>query len=131
MVYAEDIRLAARKQAQSRGCHGFCLGNHVCMLIGTLIGTNMAYKVKMIQMPETVAILNGFGGGASTLVAITVLVQTRDILQVSEAKNVINCNFGTKLGYAGVDNPLYQSEYAHLFLGDAKETIGDLVRQLL
>ncbi|HEX6589925.1 MAG TPA: NAD(P)(+) transhydrogenase (Re/Si-specific) subunit beta [Longimicrobiales bacterium] len=37
--------------------------------IGTVIGLLFAYRVQMTAMPQMVALLNGFGGGASTLVA--------------------------------------------------------------
>ena len=39
------------------------------MLIGTIIGTFFAIRVEMTQMPQLVAMFNGFGGGASALVA--------------------------------------------------------------
>ena len=39
------------------------------MIIGTIIGAFFAIKVDMTQMPQMVAIFNGFGGGASALVA--------------------------------------------------------------
>ena len=39
------------------------------MIIGAIIGAFFAIKVKMTQMPQMVAIFNGFGGGASALVA--------------------------------------------------------------
>lgn len=39
------------------------------IIAGLLIGLRLASRVKMIQMPQLVAILNGFGGGASALVA--------------------------------------------------------------
>ncbi len=39
------------------------------LIIGALIGTVLALKVQMTAMPQLVAIFNGFGGGASTLVA--------------------------------------------------------------
>lgn len=43
------------------------------MAIGAAIGLVLAYRVKMIQMPEMVALLNGLGGAASALIgAITV-----------------------------------------------------------
>ena len=51
------------------------------------------------------------------------------VLKVDEAKNVIICNYDTQPGYAGVDNPLYHLPNSHLMLGDAKETVGNLVRQ--
>jgi len=39
------------------------------LIIGSLIGLVLAKTVKMTAMPEMVALLNGFGGGASALVA--------------------------------------------------------------
>ena len=41
------------------------------IILGGTIGLFFAIKVKMTQMPEMVAIFNGFGGGASTLVALS------------------------------------------------------------
>jgi NAD(P) transhydrogenase subunit beta len=41
----------------------------VTILVGSAIGVYVARKVEMTQMPEMVAIFNGFGGGASVLVA--------------------------------------------------------------
>lgn len=38
------------------------------LMIGTLIGVWLSYRVKMTAMPEMVALLNGFGGLASLLV---------------------------------------------------------------
>ena len=39
------------------------------MIIGSIIGATFAIRVQMTQMPQMVAIFNGFGGGASALVA--------------------------------------------------------------
>jgi NAD(P) transhydrogenase subunit beta len=39
------------------------------IIIGSIIGATFAIKVKMTGMPQMVAIFNGFGGGASALVA--------------------------------------------------------------
>ena len=44
------------------------------ILIGLVIGFMMARKVKMIEMPEMVGLLNGLGGGASALVGIVTLM---------------------------------------------------------
>ena len=53
------------------------------------------------------------------------------ILNVDEAKEVIICNFDLTPGYAGVDNPLYErTEGVYLKLGDAKETLQDLLKEL-
>jgi len=40
-------------------------------LIGSVAGLIMAYKTPMTGMPQMVGMLNGFGGGASTLVALS------------------------------------------------------------
>ncbi len=39
------------------------------LVVGSLIGTVMARRVEMTAMPEMVAVFNGFGGGASAVVA--------------------------------------------------------------
>ena len=39
--------------------------------LGTVLGLISAYKVKMTAMPQMVGIYNGFGGGASLLVAVS------------------------------------------------------------
>jgi NAD(P) transhydrogenase subunit beta len=44
--------------------------------IGSLIGAVAALKVKMTAMPEMVGLFNGFGGGASVLVAGSALIAT-------------------------------------------------------
>jgi NAD(P) transhydrogenase subunit beta len=43
---------------------------YVAIIIGALAGSLLAIRVKMIQMPQTVALFNGLGGGASALVGI-------------------------------------------------------------
>lgn len=44
------------------------------MGIGIIIGLILARRVKMIQMPQLVALLNGIGGAASTIVASFALI---------------------------------------------------------
>jgi len=44
------------------------------MVIGLVIGLILAQRVKMIQMPQLVALLNGIGGAASAIVASFALV---------------------------------------------------------
>ncbi len=41
------------------------------ILIGSIVGSLMAFKVPMTGMPQMVGLLNGFGGGASMLVALS------------------------------------------------------------
>ncbi len=50
----------------------------VSMLIGSGIGAWITKKVKMIQMPQMVALLNGFGGGASALVGALTLFSDKE-----------------------------------------------------
>ncbi len=48
----------------------------VAMVIGSIIGAFFAMRVEMTQMPQLVAIFNGFGGGASALVASSEFLKT-------------------------------------------------------
>lgn len=43
------------------------------LLIGAVLGVLAAARVKMTEMPEMVALLNGFGGAASALVAVSTI----------------------------------------------------------
>ena len=52
------------------------------------------------------------------------------VLNVDKAKHIIICNFDTKPGYAGVDNPLYTSNKVHMMLGDAKESLIKLMSKV-
>ena len=47
----------------------------MCLALGLAVGIVGAYRVKMIQMPQAVALLNGFGGAASALVAAVSLME--------------------------------------------------------
>ena len=42
------------------------------IIVGALIGSFMAARAKMIQMPQLVALFNGLGGGASALVGVMI-----------------------------------------------------------
>jgi len=48
----------------------------VAMAVGTVLGYIMAVRVAMIEMPQMVALLNGFGGGSSAIVSLMTLVAT-------------------------------------------------------
>ena len=53
------------------------------------------------------------------------------VLNVDEAKEVFICNYDLNPGYAGVENPLYKKTSGiHLLLGDAKESISQLLSEL-
>ena len=49
------------------------------------------------------------------------------ILRVNEAKHIVIFNKDTDPGYSGVDNPLYEKGNVTLILGDASQTVGELV----
>jgi NAD(P) transhydrogenase subunit beta len=53
---------------------------YVYMLIGVIIGSTLAVRVKMIEMPQLVALLNGVGGLASALVGILTLLGVGQII---------------------------------------------------
>ena len=50
----------------------------IALLLGTVIGAFFAIKVEMTQMPQLVAIFNGFGGAASALVACSEFLKIGD-----------------------------------------------------
>ena len=49
----------------------------VAMVVGSIIGAFFAIRVEMTQMPQLVATFNGFGGGASALVASAEFLKTQ------------------------------------------------------
>ena len=67
----------------------------VGMIIGTIIGATFAIKVEMTQMPQMVAIFNGFGGGASGLVAAAEFLKTGDITTFTLSTIMISVFVGT------------------------------------
>jgi proton-translocating NAD(P)+ transhydrogenase subunit beta len=52
---------------------------------GTVVGAVTALRVKMTSMPEMVGLFNGFGGGASVLVAGAALIAASHALSAGEA----------------------------------------------
>ncbi len=53
------------------------------LVLGSALGALLAIKVRMTAMPQMVALLNGFGGGASTLVAGAALIEADVISEAS------------------------------------------------
>ena len=49
------------------------------------------------------------------------------VLNAGDAKHIIICNFDLNPGYAGVPNPLYTNPRTIMKLGDAKETVAELI----
>lgn len=55
---------------------------YAAILVGTLLGLLMTFKIKMIQMPQLIALLNGLGGFASLIVGSYALLNpgTQNVL---------------------------------------------------
>lgn len=53
----------------------------VALVIGSAIGAVLAMRIRMTAMPQMVALLNGFGGGASVLVAGAALIEAVGIAE--------------------------------------------------
>jgi NAD(P) transhydrogenase subunit beta len=64
----------------------------------------------------------------AAMTAVDTPIYGLPILEVNKASNVIVCNYDLKPGYAGVDNPLYGDSKTTLLLGDAKESLGRLLK---
>ena len=86
----------------------------VTLLIGSLIGAFLSIKVKMIQMPELVALLNGFGGLSSALVGIATLMT----IPKNDYFNVITSILAIVIGTVTLTGSLVASgKLAKLILG--------------
>jgi len=80
------------------------------LLVGTIIGLVMAVRVELTQMPQLVALFNGFGGAASVLVAGAFIGQqvylaqpiTTQVLIATLASGVIGAVtfFGSLIAFA-------------------------------
>jgi NAD(P) transhydrogenase subunit beta len=65
-------------------------------VVGGLIGAVLAVRVQMTSMPELVAAFNGFGGGASALVAAaTVVAETGSMPNETAITTVLSLLIGT------------------------------------
>ena len=56
----------------------------IAMIIGSIIGAFFAIRVQMTQMPQLVAIFNGFGGGASAFVAASEFLKLKNASGVDD-----------------------------------------------
>ncbi len=65
------------------------------VLIGSAIGALFAIKVEMTQMPQMVAIFNGFGGAASALVASAEFLKNGDMSTFTVSTIIISVFVGT------------------------------------
>ena len=68
------------------------------VVVGSALGLWLAYKVKMTSMPQMVALLNGFGGGASLLVAIAEYLNTSNRGIAASADVAASTHLGVLIG---------------------------------
>lgn len=68
------------------------------ILVGSLIGIVMAQKVEMTAMPQMVGLLNGLGGGASTLVAAAEFERLLRAGEVPTLTNIITILLSVLIG---------------------------------
>ena len=71
------------------------------IIIGAIIGAFFAMRVEMTQMPQMVAIFNGFGGIASALVAAAEFVNPSDSLSVFNLSTISLSVFVGTLTFTG------------------------------
>jgi NAD(P) transhydrogenase subunit beta len=72
--------------------------NWQMILVGGLIGSVAARAVQMTAMPQMVGIFNGFGGGASALVAISEFIRLLGPDQVMTNESGVSIMAGTIIG---------------------------------
>ncbi len=98
VLFILDLKWMAHPRTAVRGNYAGALGMAIAIVatvlgqpmewryvaigaaVGTVIGLVMAIKVKMTSMPEMVGLLNGFGGGASVLVAGAALISAQQAM---------------------------------------------------
>lgn len=66
------------------------------LVVGSATGVVLAVKIQMTAMPQMVALLNGFGGGTSTLVAGAALIET------VQSGGILNAQFTVATAASGV-----------------------------
>ena len=67
----------------------------IAIFIGGSIGILIAKKVEMTQMPQMVAIFNGFGGGASALVAAAEFLKVGELTTFTYSTIILSIFIGT------------------------------------
>jgi len=65
------------------------------VLLGSVIGVTLALKIQMTAMPQMVALLNAFGGGASALIAGAVLAEVDDPTMQTAVATVVSGIIGS------------------------------------
>ncbi len=93
---------------------------------GSLIGALAAIKVRLTAMPELVAMFNGFGGGASALVAATAVLAPETLTGVPPVQLYMASAISAIIGAATLTGSLVA--WAKLFEILRVQPLGKLVR---
>lgn len=72
----------------------------LCMIVGAGFGFYLAIKVQVAEMPQLVAILNGFGGLAAVLIGFSsalevndsLVGQLKDLVMLTKTEQLIHCS---------------------------------------
>jgi NAD(P) transhydrogenase subunit beta len=67
----------------------------IAILVGGGVGYMMAQRVQMTAMPQMIAILNGMGGAASALIAVTEFLGKSDMDRTTVFSTVLGCIIGS------------------------------------
>jgi len=59
------------------------------IVVGAFVGAILAIKIQMTAMPQLVALFNGFGGGASVLVAGAALIESGTVVTGAEGTQLV------------------------------------------
>ncbi|WP_429158218.1 NAD(P)(+) transhydrogenase (Re/Si-specific) subunit beta, partial [Desulfitispora alkaliphila] len=86
---------------------------YIGIIIGSAIGYYLAIKVAMIQIPQLVALFNGFGGGASLFVALTVFSNSSN----AEAFNRFSGSLAIIVGGITLSGSLIAAAKLHQLIG--------------
>jgi len=70
----------------------------IAMVIGSVIGAFFAIRVQMTQMPQLVAMFNGFGGGASAFVAASEFLKLKNTITGDSSFLVISIMLSLVIG---------------------------------
>lgn len=73
------------------------------LILGTLVGAVMALRVQMTSMPQMVALLNGFGGGASLAIAVAEYFSKLGMVPSSFADALLPTEANSSLFGAGIE----------------------------
>ena len=69
------------------------------VVVGAGVGAVLALKIRMTAMPQLVALFNGFGGGASVLVAGAALIEVTSLSGIPSGQFTVATAALSRIGY--------------------------------